>query len=131
VTERPAVDRLLEEARSELGRRATPAELDAVRARGGLVVDTRPVGLREADGALPHALVVDRNQLEWRLDATSPHRVPEVTGPDQEIVLVCDEGYASTLAAVTLRRLGMRNATDLDGGYQAWRRWVAADPLSG
>src|SRR5205085_6633931 len=101
--------------------RPGPAELDAIRAAGGLIVDIRPVEQRSRDGELPGALVVDRNVLEWRLDPTSPHRVAEVRGHDQPIVLVCDEGYASSLAAASLQRLGLRGATDLDGGYQAWR----------
>ena len=91
-------------------------------AEGGLVVDIRPDDLRERDGDLPGALVVGRNVLEWRLDPDGEWRLPEVTGPDQPVVLVCDEGYASSLAAATLRELGLRRATDLDGGYQAWRR---------
>ncbi len=115
-----AVDRLLARARDVIAPRPGPAGLAAVREAGGLVVDIRPVGLRERDGALPGALVVDRNVLEWRLDPTSPWRLPEVTGPDQPMVLVCDEGYASSLAAAALRELGCRAATDLDGGYQAW-----------
>jgi rhodanese-related sulfurtransferase len=115
-----AVDRLLARARDVIAPRPGPADLAAAREAGGLVVDIRPVDLRESDGALPGALVVDRNVLEWRLDPTSPWRLPEVTGPDQPIVLVCDEGYASSLAAATLRELGCRAATDLDGGYQAW-----------
>ena len=117
-----AVDRLLARARAVIAPRPGPADLAAVRAGGGLVVDIRPVELRERDGALPGALVVDRNQLEWRLDPTCPDRLDAVTGPDQTIVLVCDEGYASSLAAATLRELGLQRATDLDGGYQAWRR---------
>ena len=117
-----AVDRLLARARAAIAPRPGPRDLPALRAGGGLVVDIRPVELRERDGALPGALVVDRNQLEWRLDPTSPHRLPDVTGPDQPIVLVCDEGYASSLAAATLREMGLRRATDLGGGYQAWRR---------
>ena len=115
-----AIDRLLADTRARLPRRVQPDELAGVVERGGLVVDTRPVELRTRDGELPGAIIVDRNQLEWRLDATSAHRVPEITGPDQQIVLVCDEGYASTLAAASLQTLGMRNATDLDGGFQAW-----------
>ena len=117
-----AVDRLLARARAAIAPRPGPGDLPALRAGGGLVVDIRPVELRERDGALPGALVVDRNQLEWRLDPTSPHRLPDVTGPDQAIVVVCDEGYASTLAAASLREIGLRAATDLAGGYQAWRR---------
>jgi rhodanese-related sulfurtransferase len=66
--------------------------------------------------------LLERNVLEWRLDPTSAHRLPEVTGPDQPIVVVCDEGYASSLAAASLRALGLTRATDLAGGFQAWRR---------
>jgi rhodanese-related sulfurtransferase len=116
------VDRLLARARSAIAPRPGPVDLEAVRDAGGLVVDIRPVELRRRDGDLPGALVVDRNVLEWWLDPTSAHRLDEVTGPDQPIVLVCDEGYASSLAAATLRELGLRRATDLDGGYQAWLR---------
>jgi rhodanese-related sulfurtransferase len=89
-------------------------------AAGALVVDIRPIEQRERDGALPGALVIDRNVLEWRLDPASPHRSVDV-GAEQVVVVVCNEGYASSLAAATLRRLGLRGATDLDGGYQAWR----------
>jgi rhodanese-related sulfurtransferase len=117
-----AVDRLLARARDKIAPRPGPHDLAAVRAAGGLVVDIRPVELRERDGEMPGAVVVDRNVLEWRLDPTSPDRLAEITGPDQPIVLFCDEGYASSLAAATLRELGLHRATDLDGGYQAWRR---------
>ena len=110
------IDRLLAEARAAIAPRATVADLDDA----DLVVDIRPVELRERVGLLPGALVVDRNVLEWRLDPTSPHRLPEVTSADLRIVLVCDEGYASSLAATELRRLGLHRATDLDGGFQAW-----------
>ena len=114
-----AIDRMLSGARSALPRRPAPADLPALFARGALVVDTRPQGLRERDGEMEGAVVVDRNQLEWRLDPTSADRIAEVTGADQEIVVVCDEGYASSLAAATLQRLGLHRATDLDGGFQA------------
>jgi rhodanese-related sulfurtransferase len=115
------IDDLLADARARLPHRPTPDELDATVADGGLVVDIRPIEQRSRDGELPGALVVDRNVLEWRLDPASPHRIPEVTGHDQAIVLVCNEGYASSLAAATLQDLGLTRATDLDGGYQAWR----------
>jgi len=117
----PRIDRLLELARQRLPYRPTARDLPAVRARGGLIVDIRPVEQRRRDGELPGALVVDRNVLEWRLDPTSPHRIPEVTAADQEIVLVCNEGYASSLAAVTLQDLGLSGATDLAGGVQGLR----------
>ena len=120
MTERPAVDRLLERARERLDR-VRPEDLDAEVARGALVVDVRPVEQRERDGELPGAVVVDRNVLEWRLDPTSPHRLDVVTSADQRIVLVCNEGYSSSLAAATLRELGLSRATDLVGGFQAWR----------
>jgi rhodanese-related sulfurtransferase len=88
-------------------------------ARGALIVDIRPVEQRSRDGELPGSVVVDRNVLEWRLDPTSPHRIPEARRPDQEVVLVCNEGYASSLAAESLQKLGLTGATDLAGGYQA------------
>ena len=91
-------------------------------ARGALVIDTRPVHQREADGELPGAVVLERNVLEWRLDPASPHRIPEVTGYDIEVIVVCNEGYSSSLAAESLQRLGFHRATDLDGGYQAYKR---------
>jgi rhodanese-related sulfurtransferase len=64
--------------------------------------------------------VIDRNVLEWRLDPASEHRLPEISGYHQRVVVVCEEGYASSLAAVSLQDLGLRNATDLDGGFRAW-----------
>lgn len=120
MSETPArIDALLDEARRRLPPRPGPADLPSLRARNALLVDIRPIAQREADGELTGALVVDRNVLEWRLDPSSPHRLPGMDDPDREIVLVCNEGYASSLAAATLQDLGLRGATDLDGGYQA------------
>ncbi len=113
-----AIDELLEDARSRL-RRVDPAEAAERAAAGALLVDTRPVAQRERDGEIPGALVVDRNVLEWRFDPASDARLPEATGYDVEVILFCNEGYSSSLAAATLRELGL-DATDLDGGYQAW-----------
>jgi rhodanese-related sulfurtransferase len=115
------VDDLLARCRARLPRRPRPEELDGLLERGALVVDIRPQALRERDGDIPGALVVERNQLEWRLDPTSEHSVAEATDAERPIVLVCDEGYASSLAAASLQDIGLRNATDLDGGFQAWR----------
>ncbi|MGZ5416202.1 MAG: rhodanese-like domain-containing protein [Nocardioides sp.] len=114
------IDALLARARSRLDR-VEPERLDAELAAGALVVDTRPLEQRVRDGHLPGALVVDRNVLEWRLDPTSPYRLPQVSS-DSRVVIVCNEGYSSSLAAATLQQLGLSGATDLVGGYQAWLR---------
>ena len=114
------VDRLVAEARDRISPRVNALEFDAELAGGALVVDTRPAALRERDGTIPGAVVVERNVLEWRLDPTSPHRLPAMDGPDRRVIVVCDEGYASSLAAMVLVDLGLTNVTDLDGGYQAW-----------
>jgi rhodanese-related sulfurtransferase len=118
-----AIDRVLEAARRALPSRPGPADLEALVAAGALVVDTRPAADRDREGALPSAVVIERNVLEWRLDPTSPDRIPEAVDPERVVVVVCNEGYASSLAALSLQHLGLRGATDLDGGYRAWRRW--------
>jgi rhodanese-related sulfurtransferase len=114
-----SVDELLTAARARLPHRPTAGELDDVMARGALVVDIRPVEQRQRDGELAGAVVIDRNVLEWRLDPAGEWRIHEAGDPDQEIVVVCNEGFASSLAAATLQNLGLRRATDLDGGFQA------------
>ena len=114
------VDELLAEARSRL-RRVDPQEAAARAEAGAVLVDTRPAFQRDRDGGIPGALVIERNHIEWRFDPASDARVPEATGYDVEIVVFCDEGYSSSLAAETLQRLGLRRATDLVGGYRAWR----------
>jgi rhodanese-related sulfurtransferase len=114
------VEQLLDEARAGL-RRLSAAETADVLAAGALVVDTRPVAQREREGEMPGALVIERNVLEWRLDPASPDRIPEVIGHDHVVVVVCNEGYSSSLAAAALQDLGFRNATDLVGGFQAWK----------
>ena len=123
MAEPAAIDALLAESRAGLDR-VDPADLAAEIAAGALVVDTRPVEQRRRDGELPGAIVVDRNVLEWRLDPTCPHHLPEVSGADARIVLVCDEGFSSSLAAATLQRLGLRRATDLRGGFRAWAAYA-------
>ena len=115
---------MLADARSQL-RRVNPRDLAAEVGAGALVVDIRPVENRTSEGELPGAVVIDRNVLEWRLDPTSAHRIPG-TGPDRRVVLVCNEGYQSSLAAAALQRLGLPQATDLVGGYRLWRSTVAA-----
>jgi len=128
-----AVDQLLDVARRTLPHRPTADELSALFARGALVVDIRPIAQRERDGELEGAVVIDRNVLEWRLDPTSPNRIDEATDHEREIVIVCNEGYASTFAAATLQQLGLTRATDLAGGFQAVlaaRRAPPATPSS-
>ncbi|HEY3942829.1 MAG TPA: rhodanese-like domain-containing protein [Acidimicrobiales bacterium] len=114
-----AVDELLVAARRQLVR-VGPAEAADLQRSGALLVDIRPVAQRQAHGGIPGALVVERNVLEWRLDPSSPDRLPEADDPDRPVVVVCQEGYASSLAAASLRALGLRRATDLRGGFAAW-----------
>ncbi len=114
------VDALLHGARRQLDR-VDPHEALAALHDGALLVDTRPASFRRAEGVIPGAVVVERNVLEWRLDPASPYRIPEITGHDQRIILFCNEGFASSLAAVSLHSLGLGEATDLIGGYRAWR----------
>ena len=115
-----SVDDLVERARRRI-RRVGPHELAGLVAEGGLVIDIRPAAQRREGGALPGALVVERNVLEWRLDPTSDHRLPDVKDLHQPVVVVCSAGYASSLAAASLSDLGYERAADLVGGYQAWR----------
>jgi rhodanese-related sulfurtransferase len=122
VKDDSAIDRLLTHARSNLKRVRVEHLADEV-ANGAILIDIRPVEQRHRDGALPGAVVVDRNVLEWRLDPTSPHRLPIATSADLRLIIVCNEGYSSSLAAATLHALGLESATDLVGGFQAWRAW--------
>ena len=113
-----AIDRLLANARAELDR-VEPEDLAAEQAAGALVVDIRPEAYRFEEGELPGAVIVDRNHLEWWLDPTSDAAIPEAA-PGRRVIIACNEGYASSLAAATLRQLGIAGATDLVGGYRAW-----------
>jgi rhodanese-related sulfurtransferase len=116
------IDALLADARRHIAPRVDPADLGTEMAAGSLVVDIRPVADRRAEGALPGAVVIERNVLEWRLDPTSDGAIG-VAAARPRIVLVCNEGYASSLAAATLIALGL-DATDLVGGYRAWAATV-------
>ena len=112
------IDTMLERARRRIAPRVEPAGLAAAAAAGALVVDIRPSADRRADGELPGAHVIERIVLEWRLDPTGAHAIPEAaTGAP--ILLVCNDGYASSLAAAGLVDLGLE-ATDVIGGYRAW-----------
>jgi rhodanese-related sulfurtransferase len=114
-----AVDRLL--ARARLGlRRVDAAAAKQVQDDGGLLIDIRPAAQRARFGEIPGALVIERNNLEWRLDPEGSHRLPEAADPARPVVIVCQEGYASSLAAVSVLALGRTAVTDLDGGFAAW-----------
>ncbi|BBX15165.1 sulfurtransferase [Mycolicibacterium duvalii] len=109
---------MLARARARLTR--LPAEqVPAALARGALLVDIRPAAQRAAEGSVPAALVIERNVLEWRCDPTSSARLAEAVGDDVEWVILCSEGYTSSLAAAALQDLGLHRATDVIGGYQA------------
>ncbi len=119
-TDAPSIDELLAEARSGLAR-LRPEAAFAVLTDGAVLVDIRPLEQRMAEGEVPGAIVIGRNVLEWRLDPRSEARIPALARPEAQIIVMCSEGYASTLAAATLRRIGLRQATDLDGGFRAWK----------
>ena len=114
------IDQLLAAARARLDRPG-PERAAEMAARGAVLVDTRPGWQRDQEGLLPGALIIERNHLEWRLDPTSAARIPQAVDHDVTWVVVCSEGYASSLAAASLQDLGLRNATDLDGGFVAWK----------
>src|SRR5262245_39942908 len=113
------VDQLLEEARAKL-RRLTPQEAFDALQGGALMVDTRTYEQRRVQGEIPGALVIDRTVFEWRLDPQSSWRIREVADPDVRVVVVCHEGFSSSLAAATLQDLGLTAATDVIGGFDAW-----------
>jgi rhodanese-related sulfurtransferase len=114
-----AVDRLVAQAREGL-HRLTPAEALAAQEHGALLVDTRTESQRRRQGEIPGALVVDRTVLERRLDPSSPWHLPEVTDTGREVVVLCRQGYSSSLAAASLHALGLHRATDVIGGVEAW-----------
>ena len=114
------IDELLDRARRQL-ERVEPERAAAELAQGALLVDIRPADQREDGGAILGATVIDRNVLEWRLDPASPWRIDAVTDTEIRVIVVCNEGFSSSLAAATLKELGLLNATDVIGGFQAWR----------
>jgi rhodanese-related sulfurtransferase len=116
-----SVDETLVLVRSGLPR-LSPAEANAAaREAGTFIVDTRPESQRRASGEIPGAIVVERNHLEWRLDPRSGSRIPEAVSTGVRWVVICERGYSSSLAADSLRRIGLPRSTDVIGGYQAWR----------
>ena len=113
------VAHLLAESRAQL-QRLRPYAAREAQQRGAIIVDIRPESNRSVEGEVPGSLVLDRSVLEWRLDPSSAARV-DVADYDLHVVLMCNEGYTSSLAAATLQGLGLHRATDMEGGYRAWR----------
>jgi rhodanese-related sulfurtransferase/predicted metal-dependent enzyme (double-stranded beta helix superfamily) len=116
----PSIDDLLAEARGGL-RRLRPEAAFAALTDGAALVDIRPLEQRIVEGEVPGAIIIGRNVLEWRLDPRSDARIPALARSDMRVIVMCSQGYASTLAAASLRRIGLSEATDLEGGFQAWR----------
>ncbi len=121
-----SVDELVAAARAQL-RRLTPEEAASAIGEGAVLVDIRSESQRGRDGVIPDSPFVPRNVLEWRLDPTCPQASPELAQAESPVIVICDEGYQSSLAAATLRRFGV-DATDVTGGFKAWRE--AGLPIS-
>jgi rhodanese-related sulfurtransferase len=113
-------DDLLIQARAMLPHGPSPAEAFRAQRNGSLLIDIRGDDQRHADGLIPGAIVLPRNSLEWRCDPSSRWRHPAITSREMHLILICHEGYQSSLAAATLQQLGLSQATDLDGGFTAW-----------
>ncbi|MGC5020039.1 rhodanese-like domain-containing protein [Micromonospora sp. DT47] len=122
------IDEILAAARARL-RRLAPEQAHLAYRGGALMVDIRPAAQRAAHGTVPGALVIERNVLEWRLDPRCPARLPEAVGYDLPLIVLCQEGYTSSLAAAALHDLGLHRATDVVGGFVAWR--IAGLPTLG
>jgi rhodanese-related sulfurtransferase len=114
-----SIDEVLADARSRIVR-FLPEEAAARVTAGALLVDIRPEAYRAEEGAIPGALVIERNVLEWRLDPQSDARLPQATDHDVEVIVLCNEGYTSSVAADSLRELGLVHSGDVIGGYRAW-----------
>jgi rhodanese-related sulfurtransferase len=115
-----SIDEVLAAARERLVR-LDPEGAHLAARSGAVLVDTRPVGQREATGTIPGALVIDRNVLEWRLDPRCEARLPIADSYDTHYILFCQQGYSSSLAAASLQDLGLHRATDMSGGFVEWR----------
>ncbi len=115
-----SIDEILASARRRIDR-LTPGQAFAELCAGAALIDIRPAAQRAQQGEIPGSVVVERNHLEWRLDPASDARLPWVTGYDLRPMVICNEGYTSSLAAAALQDLGLARATDVIGGYQAWQ----------
>jgi rhodanese-related sulfurtransferase len=115
-----SADGLVARAREDI-ERVTPQRALECQREGALLVDIRPAQQRATYGVVPGALIIERNVLEWRLDPTGEHKLPEVTSHEQHVLILCQQGYASSLAAASLAALGFRRPGDVIGGFDAWK----------
>ncbi len=122
------IDEILADARARINR-LDPEQAHLAYRRGALLVDIRPDAQRAAHGTVPGSLAIERNVLEWRFDPRCPARLPQAVGYDLPVVVICQEGYTSSLAAASLQELGLFRATDVIGGFAAWR--IAGLPVLG
>ena len=113
------IDQMLAAARARLSR-VTPREAFSEQGAGAVLIDIRPAAQRAGVGEIPGSVIVERNHLEWRLDPGCDARLPWVTGYDHRVIVICQEGYTSSLAAAALHDLGLLRATDVAGGFRAW-----------
>ena len=119
MSARRTIDDVLAAARARLTR-LRPLDAWTAVGQGALLIDIRPEAQRSTEGEVPGALLIERNVLEWRLDPASAHRIPQLGGYDQHVIVLCSEGYTSSLAAASLADLGLHHATDVVGGFHAW-----------
>ena len=124
----PTIEEALASARRRISR-LTAEQANAEHAAGALLVDTRTESQRRLQGDIPGALVIDRTVLEWRLDPTSATRIAGATDHRVRVIVLCAQGYSSSLAAASLQDLGLINATDVIGGFEAWQ--AARLPIAG
>jgi rhodanese-related sulfurtransferase len=114
------IDAVVAQARLRLDR-LEPAKAHAAAQAGAILVDTRPAFQRHEHGEIPGAVVIDRNVLEWRLDPACDARLSIADSHDLHVIVICQQGYSSSLAAASLQDLGLWRATDVIGGFEAWR----------
>jgi len=121
MTQRQTIDQMLEDARQRIARLA-PAQAATAQAAGAVIVDTRDSADRAAEGVIPGSVLVTRNTLEWRADPASELPDERMADLSKQLIVICNDGYSSSLAAASLVDLGFSSAGDLVGGYRAWKR---------
>ena len=120
IPAKKSVDTLLDEARADIQRHSVQDAFD-YQQQGALLIDIRPIAQRAEHGVVPSALCIERNVLEWRLDPQCEHRLPGIGSYERQVIILCQQGYASSFAAASLRLLGYENVADVVGGFDAWR----------